>query len=106
MLAIGTSKFSQPYWQLVLFAIIYVPFQGICIARVYVYCQKVKMTALASLKEFIKPASTRGGESPFSKGDVRFYQACIASQTSLIHKVDLLNRFATHRHQLKPGCHC
>ena len=28
--------------------------------------------------------------SPFSKGDVRFYQACIASQTSLIHKVDLL----------------
>ncbi len=66
-MSIRTSKFSQPYWQLVLFAIIDVPFQGICVAGVYVCCQKVKMTALASLKEFIKPASIRG---ELSKGDV------------------------------------
>ena len=63
MISIGTRKFSQPYWQLVLFAIIYVPFQGICIAGVYVCCQKVKSAALASLKEFIKPARTRGKRS-------------------------------------------
>ncbi len=66
-MSIGTSKFSQPYWQLVFLATIDVPFQGICIAGVYVCCQKVKMTALASLKEFIKPASTRG---ELSRGNV------------------------------------
>ena len=67
MMSIGTSKFSQPYWQLILLAIIDVPFQGNCIAGVHMCCQKVEMTALANLKEFIKPASTRGR---LSMGDV------------------------------------